>query len=187
MIPILLVALLPQQIDAVHYMDSRRSDALFSRVENAAELREFQRIGKTNNPVDKRALTEAFLTGHPASWLLTGVYQAAASASLELRDPARALEEGRASLRLLPENAPLLAVMAQVESSRGERMQAVRDARDALLWLNLFAPPAGVKDSAGGACGSRREGAGFRGSPRPRRRSRVRRFRGVQRLPSSGV
>jgi hypothetical protein len=147
MIPILLVALLPQQIDAVHYMDSRRSDALFSRVENAAELREFQRIGKANNPADKRALAEAFLTAHPASWLLAGVYQAAASASLELKDPVRALEEGRASLRLLPENAPLLAVMARVESARGERKQAIRDARDALLWLNLFAPPAGVKDS----------------------------------------
>src|SRR5207247_124807 len=44
MIPFLVVALLPQQVDAVHYMDSRKSGALLSRVENAAELREFQRI-----------------------------------------------------------------------------------------------------------------------------------------------
>jgi Cytochrome c554 and c-prime len=148
MIPILLVALLPQQIDAVHYMDGRRSGALYRRVENAAEVREFQRIEKARNPVEKRTLAEAFVTGHPASWLLAAVYQAAASAGLELNDPARALEAGRTSLRLLPENAPLLAVMAQVESARGERMQAVRDARDALLWLNLFAPPVGVSDSA---------------------------------------
>jgi len=148
MIPFLVVALLPQQIDAVHYMGSRGSGAMFSRVENAAELREFQRIEKVSGPAEKRKLAEAFLAGHPASWLLAGVYQAAATASLELNDPARALVEGRASLRLLPENASLLAVMAQVEIARGERMQAVRDARDALLWLNLFAPPAGVKDSA---------------------------------------
>jgi len=76
------------------------------------------------------------------------VYQAAAAASLELHEPARALEEGRTSLRLLPENLSLLAVLAEVENTRGEHARAVRDARDALLWLNLFAPPAGVKDAA---------------------------------------
>ena len=36
MIPFLVVALLPQQIDAVHYMGSRGSGVMFSRVENAA-------------------------------------------------------------------------------------------------------------------------------------------------------
>ena len=53
MIPFLVVALFPQQIDAVHYMDSRGSGALFSRVENAGELREFQRIEKASSPAEK--------------------------------------------------------------------------------------------------------------------------------------
>ncbi|MFN7920835.1 MAG: multiheme c-type cytochrome [Bryobacteraceae bacterium] len=144
----LCVALLgAQEIDTTHFGGPRNRSAVATRAESEAELREFQAIQKSQQPAQRRALAEEFLAKHPQSWLLAGVYQAAASASIELNEHARAIDEGRLSLRLAPENAPLLAVLAQIEFAMGRRAQAANDARDALLWLKLFAPPAGTKDA----------------------------------------
>ena len=143
----LLLALLAQEIDTMNYKGARGHGSMFRRVESEAEQREFQALQKVANPGQRHLLAEGFLVKYPASWLLAGVYQAAASASLELNDGARALEQGRSSLRLLPENPSLLVVVAQVEIALGQRAPAARDARDALLWLSLFAAPAGTKDA----------------------------------------
>lgn len=143
------LALHAQEIDTTNYGGPHRNrGALLGRAQDEAELREFQALEKASAPAEKRRLAEEFLAKHPQSWLLAGVYQAAAAASLELNDNARAISEARLSLRLLPENAPLAAVLAQVEFAMGHRIQAAQDARDALLWLNLFAPPSGIKDDA---------------------------------------
>ena len=139
----LLLAMIAQEIDTVHY----RGRSTFSRVESDAEQLDFQAIQRAPTAALRRALADDFLKKYPQSWLLAGAYQAAASASLELNDRLRAVEEGRLSLRLLPENAPLLVVMAQVEMSLGQPTAAARDARDALLWLHLFAVPGGIKDA----------------------------------------
>ena len=139
----LLLAMIAQEIDTVHYKDR----LTFSRVESDAEQLEFHAIQRAPTAALRRALADDFLKKYPQSWLLAGAYQAAASASLELNDRLRAVEEGRLSLRLLPENAPLLVVMAQVEMSLGQPAAAARDARDALLWLHLFAVPGGINDA----------------------------------------
>ena len=140
---LLLATLLGQEIDTVHY----KGRSTFSRVESDGEARDFQAIQKSSTAVQRHTVAENFLTKYPQSWLLAGAYQAAASASLELQDRQRAVEEGHLSLRLLPENAPLLLVMAQVEMELGQRVAAARDARDAMLWVNLFAAPNGMKDA----------------------------------------
>ncbi len=135
-----------QEIDAVHFKGARPSGSLLDRSESASERRDYVALQKASTATSRRQLTEAFLERYPASWLLASVYQAAASASLELNERERAIEEGRLSLRLMPENAPLLVVMAQVQLGLGKRAAAARDARDALLWMRVFAAPGGVKE-----------------------------------------
>jgi predicted CXXCH cytochrome family protein len=142
----LCVAAQEMEIDTVNF-GARPHGSLADRAESSAERRDYIALQKARTAEERRAMADRFLARYAASWLLAGVYQSAASASLELNDQDRALEEGRASLRLIPENAPLLVVLAQVEIGMGRNAAAVRDANDALLWLNLLAPPGGVKES----------------------------------------
>jgi hypothetical protein len=147
---LLLVAapsLWAQEIDTGHFDSSRSRGSLVDRAETGAEHRAYVELQKTADPEKRRTLADAFLARFPKSWLLAGVYQFAAGASLERKDYARALAEGRASLRLLPENPALLVTLAQIEAAQGKLPQAKRDAQDALLWLSLFAARSGVKPS----------------------------------------
>lgn len=137
-----------QEIDTVNFKGSRSQGSLADRAESDVERRDFIALQKARGAAERRTLADGFLASYPASWLLASVYQSAASASLELNDHSRALKEGRTSLRLMPENAPLLVILAQVEMAMGRRAEAARDARDALLWLMTFGPPGGVKESA---------------------------------------
>jgi hypothetical protein len=134
-------------MDTGHFESSRNQSSLVDRAETEAEHRAYVDLQKTADPEKRRTLAAAFLARFPQSWLLAGVYQFAAGASLELKDYARALADGRASLRLLPENPALLVMLAQIEAAQGKLPQARCDAQDALLWLSLFAAPSGVKPS----------------------------------------
>ena len=138
------------QFESSRIESSRNHGSLVDRAESEAEHRAYVELQKTADPEKRRTLADAFLARFPQSWLLAGVYQFGAGASLELKDYARALADGRASLRLLPENAALLVTLAQIEAAQGKLPQAKRDAQDALLWLSLFAVPSGVKPSEWG-------------------------------------
>ncbi len=115
------------------------------RAESAAERGDFTAISGERDPKRRRALAMAFITRYSRSWLLASVYQLAAAASLEIEDYPDALTQGRRSLRLLPENPALLIALANVEAGTHHAEQARRDAGDALLWLSVLAPPAGMK------------------------------------------
>ncbi|MCC6366913.1 MAG: hypothetical protein IT165_25615 [Bryobacterales bacterium] len=148
MIWLLLTAtLLAQDLDIGHIGTPKNRGSLVSRAGSDAERNDYLELLKTPDASKRRALADRFLERYPQSWLLAGVYQISAGASLDLKDNARVLEDGRASLRLLPENAPLLLALAQIELAQGKLPAAYRDARDALLWLSLFEGPAGVKES----------------------------------------
>ncbi len=138
---------LAQEIDTVNFKRAGSHGSILNRAESEAERKDFVTLQKARAAVQRRALADNFLERYPASWLLATVYQIAAGASLELNDRARALEQGRASLRLLPENAPLLVVLAQISIAMGRPADAARHARDALLWLSVFAPRASVKEA----------------------------------------
>jgi hypothetical protein len=135
------------QFESSRIESSRKPGSLVDRAETEVEHRAYVELQKTADPEKRRTLADAFLARFPQSWLLAGVYHSAAGASLELKDYARTLADGRASLRLLPENPALLVTLAQIEAAQGKLPQAKRDAQDALLWLSLFAPPSGVKPS----------------------------------------
>ncbi len=150
LIPILLTAfsVTAQQIDTGNFAAWRRQAALADRADSNAERRDFLQLQKTVDPGTRRALADSFVARYPQSWLLASVYQISAAASLEMKDYTRTLVDGRAALRLLPENAPLLLALAQIEAATGRMQDAGRDASDVLLWLSVFAPPADTKPSA---------------------------------------
>jgi predicted CXXCH cytochrome family protein len=143
----LALTLLAQEIDTSNFGHNRRSAGLAERAETEVERRAFTELQDTVDPARRRTLADAFLSRYPQSWLLSGVYHVAAAASLELKDYERVLTDGRTSLRLLPENAPLLLALANIEVMQGKLAQARQDADDALLWLSISAPLAGVKTS----------------------------------------
>lgn len=134
-----------QEMDTANFSSGRTRATLADRAESAAERRDFLEIEKARDPLERRRRAGDFVARYPRSWLLAAAWQLSAAASLELKDYDRALAGGRASLRLLPENAPLLIAVAQIEAAGGPSPQALRDAEDALLWVSVFAPPAGIK------------------------------------------
>jgi predicted CXXCH cytochrome family protein len=144
---LIVLNVIAQDIDTGHFEGSRSHGSLVDRAESEAEHRAYVELQKTSDAARRRALADDFLRRYPQSWLLAGVYQFGAGASLSLKGYDRALADGRASLRLLPENPPLLLVLAQIEVAQAKLPQAQRDARDALLWLSVFGAPTGTKPS----------------------------------------
>jgi predicted CXXCH cytochrome family protein len=136
--------LFAQELDTGHFAHHQnRKTTLADRATDEWERRDFTDLQKAGAASERRRLADAFVLRHPQSWLLGAVYQAGAAASIELRDYARALEDGRTSLGYLRENAPMLIAMAQIERAGGRKAQAARDAWDALWWLSVFAGPPG--------------------------------------------
>jgi tetratricopeptide (TPR) repeat protein len=110
----------------------------------AQEEREYTDLQRVKDAAARRAQCDAFLARHPQSWFLAGVYDSAATASIELGDYQRAMSEARMSLRLVPENASLLVALASVQAKAGLRDPAERNARDALYWLEHFDRPGNI-------------------------------------------
>jgi predicted CXXCH cytochrome family protein len=107
----------------------------------AQEEREYADLQRVKDAATRRVQCDAFLVRHPQSWFLAGVYDSEANASIELGDYQRAINEARLSLRLVPENAPLLVAIASVQAKLGMNDAAEKSARDALFWMDRFARP----------------------------------------------
>ncbi len=135
-----------QDSDTVVLKDSRQNFTILSQIEDPQERRAFMRIYNEKNPERRHALAESFMKAYPQSWLLSQVYDLAATSSIDLGNSRLALQEGRFSLRLSPENATLLVLMANVEAQNKMYDQAETSARDALEYLDEFARPGNVTD-----------------------------------------
>ena len=147
-LPILLAqAVFGQEIDTITFRGQGTHGSLLDRAESGQERLDFLAIQKGDGPQERRVRAESFLAKYPQSWLLSSAYELGSLASLEVNDFPGALNAGRASLRLLPENAPLLVALARIEIAMGRRSDAGRDARDALLWLSVLAGPGTIKEA----------------------------------------
>ncbi len=141
------MTLVAQELDTSNFGHAGRGLKLADRAETDAERGAFAKLQHAADPAKRRMLADSFLSQYPRSWLTAAAYEAAAASSLELKDYTRVLADARMSLRLAPENAPLLLTVANIELARGKLAQARGDAEDALLWLSLFAGPPGNKAS----------------------------------------
>jgi predicted CXXCH cytochrome family protein len=135
-----------QDSDTAEFGDHRQSFTILSQIDDPRERSAFLKAYKARDPSQRYALATTFINAYPQSWLLAEVYDFAARASIDLGTYDRALEEGRFSLRLRPENSTLLVLMANVEAQRGLFDEAESSARDALDYLDQFVRPGDISE-----------------------------------------
>lgn len=127
--------------------DNHGRFTVLARVQDPQEKRAFSAAYDAKDPAARHALAERFVQRYPQSWLLAEAYDIAARASVDLGDYDRALQEGRFSLRLLPENPTLLVLVANLEGQKQLFAETERDAQNALRYLDAFAGPGDRSES----------------------------------------
>lgn len=135
---------LAQEFDTVISSRNRRAYTLADQIEDPVERQTLVALFAQPNPGERARLAEQFLKNYPRSWFLPQVYEMAAKAFIDLGDFARALDYGRQSLRLLPENPLLLVPLANVQVQQSRFEEARISARFALDYLEQFAPPLSI-------------------------------------------
>jgi tetratricopeptide (TPR) repeat protein len=134
-----------QDSDAL-ILENSRPYTIVDEISDRAERAAFLEIYRARTPRDKAQKAEVFLARFPQSWLLAEVYEIAAKAYIDLGDFDRAVQDGRASLQILPESALLLTPLANVEAKLGLRTEAEQSAEDALNYLDRFSRPASIPE-----------------------------------------
>jgi predicted CXXCH cytochrome family protein len=142
-----LPSLRAQQSDTASFKEDKENFAILSEIKDAGERAAFTAAYSAKEPAKRHALACAFLEAYPHSWLLAQVYDLAARSSIDLGAYERAIEEGRFSLRLMPENSVLLVLIANLEAQTGKFEDARRDASDALDYLDCFLRPPTVTEA----------------------------------------
>jgi len=138
---ILAAVVSAQQIDTAIYRDQRRQFTFLDQFADPAERKALRGLYREADPAEQRRSAIVFLEAYPRSWALAQVYEIASKASIRLDDFDSALEYGRASLRLLPENALLLVSLANVQIHQDLTEESGISARTALELLDRFDRP----------------------------------------------
>lgn len=120
---------------------------LLSQIQNPDERQAFSDAYNAKEPGMRHALSERFIQSYPQSWLLAQAYDLAARSSVDLGNYDRALVEGHFSLRLAPENATLLVLVANLEAEKQQSKRAKTSAQDALEYLDEFTRPGNLSES----------------------------------------
>jgi predicted CXXCH cytochrome family protein len=115
---------------------------LLDEIDDPGERKAYLALFKKQNAQARRTTAIDFLGKYPQSWFLSQAYEIAAKASMDLGDNNSAIQFGRESLKLLPENPLLLVPLADVETQEGNSAGATQDARMALNCLDRFLRPA---------------------------------------------
>jgi len=118
------------------------SVTLLDEIDDPGERKAYVALFRKQNAQDRRRSAVDFLQQYPQSWFLLQAYEIAAKASIDLGDNKSAIQFGRESLKLLPENPLLLVPIADVETQEGNSAGATQDARMALSCLDRFLRPA---------------------------------------------
>jgi tetratricopeptide (TPR) repeat protein len=135
------------------------SVTLLDEIDDLGERKAYEALFQKHNAQQRRKTALAFLGKYPQSWFLSQAYEIAAKASIDLGDTKSAVEFGRESLKLLPENPLLLVPIADAEKQVDNLAGATQDARTALNCLDRFLPPAVFSEKNGtrwkGSCAPR--------------------------------
>ncbi len=127
-------------------LESNPKFTVIDQITDPAERAALLKIYGARTPRAKVDLGEAFLGKYPRSWLLPEVYEIVAKAYLDLGELDRALQNGRASLQILPESILILVPLANAEVKLGQTAEAERSAQDALDYLERFDAPKSVPE-----------------------------------------
>lgn len=139
---LLLVALVSTQPTAPRRAPGAEvPQALAATIVDPIERSAFAQVWRARDAALQRDLAVRFVTDYPRTELLREAYEIAARASLTLGDGPGALTWGERALRLLPENVPLLVMVADLAAKQRELALAERSARTALRLLETALPP----------------------------------------------
>ena len=114
---------------------------IFDEITDAGERAAFRRVWDAQEPRIQLDLVTRFVEQYPRSILLREAYELKARAHLATGDLASALQWGRRSLRLMPENPFLLVLVADTAAKQGDLDLAVTSARDAIRHLEHAEAP----------------------------------------------
>lgn len=148
--PVLTLAIVPpdihaQELDTAIASAPPKHSTILDQIDRPDERRAFKALYGLEDPRRRVAAARAFLDKYPDSWFLAEVYEIAAKASIDVGDLPGAVEYGRQSLRLLPENALLLVPLANVQFRQGLLQDAEDSAHSAVEYLDRFARPSSVR------------------------------------------
>ncbi len=135
-----------QEADTVLLKGAQPRLTLLSQIENPQEVQAFLAAYQATEPGRRHEAARMFIERFPKSWLLAEAADLAAKASIDLGHYDEAIKEGRFSLRLLPENATLLVLLANAEAQTGSTEQAISDGRDGLVYLDEFEGPGSLTE-----------------------------------------
>jgi tetratricopeptide (TPR) repeat protein len=151
---VLLVAVLfagrllcAQDVDTIVLKNDDKKFTIVSQIQDPAEAAAFLAAINAKEPAQRHELAKAFLAKYPQSWLLPQAYDVSARSAIDLDKFDDALEDGRFSLRLLPENPSLLVLMANVEAQKNLFDRAMHDSSDALEYLSQIERPPNMSQS----------------------------------------
>ncbi|MFN7997679.1 MAG: cytochrome c3 family protein [Bryobacteraceae bacterium] len=134
------------QLDTAIVTNAGGESTILDQIERPEERRAFKALYKKGDAARRLKAAKEFLAAYPDSWMLAEVYEAAAKASMDLSDLKAALDYGKQSLRLYPENALLLVPLAAVQAKEGQPREAQRNAEDALDYLDRFTHPDSIRE-----------------------------------------
>ena len=125
-------------------VENDRKFTVIDQITNPAERDALLKIYRARTPRARVEMGEAFLGKYPQSWLLPEVYEIAAKAYIDLGELDQALQNGRASLQILPDSPLLLVPLANAEVKLGRNAEAEQSAKEALDYLERFDGPGTV-------------------------------------------
>ncbi len=130
-----------QDADTIVLKNDGRKFTILSQIQDPQEAAAFVAVLSAVEPAVRYKLANDFLSAYPRSWLLPQAFDAAARSAIDLAQYDDALAAGRFSLRLLPENASLLILLANIEAQKNLFERALQDANDALEYLDSIERP----------------------------------------------
>ena len=122
--------------------------SVLDQIQDPSERKAFEAMYRKLPPAGRREAGESFVRQFPQSWYLAQAWEIVAKACIDQEDYRCALDAGRASLRLQPENPLLLVPLSNVQATTGDNAGAVENARDALEMLDRFRHPRLFSDKA---------------------------------------
>jgi tetratricopeptide (TPR) repeat protein len=145
-LPVLAWPCLAQEFDTVISTQNQKPYTIVDQITDPQERKAFLALYGERDSLERAKLAEIFLATYPQSWLLAQVYEMASKASIDLENYDRALQYGKESLKLLPENPLLLVPIANVQVQQSLLAEAKQSARDALEYLERFARPSAIAE-----------------------------------------
>ncbi len=133
-----------QDIDSNITSRTRQPGAIADQISDRRERAAFLGLFEKLDPSSLLLRATAFVQQYPHSAFLAQAYEVAAQSSFDTAQYTSGLEFAQMSLEFFPENPLLLVAVADVQARQKQNDAAIKNAQDALRYLDEFANPVSV-------------------------------------------